>query len=487
MSTASGNRPAPDAAPPASGGTWRRTLIALSVRDYAWYFTGNMAFFMAMQMNITLRGFLAYQLTDAATALGLVAVTFALPMLVAAPIGGVIADRVNKRTLVMVLQTLVAMVTLGITILIFTDLVEFWHLLVTSFLTSLVQSSIMPARQAMVPQLVPQQMMMNAVSLQMGAMNLTRIIGPALAGILIAPFGIGTSYAVTVALFLLGVLTLVPLPKHGMVGSQERKSFTEDLVGGFRFVANEPLFRLLIAAALIMPLFAFPLQHLLPVFATDVFERPDWGLGILMAATGAGGLLGALISANADHIEHKGRLMLAGGLVMGAGYIAFALTGNFYVALGMLAFGNIGRMLYQVTNQSVIQAKVPDEYRGRVMSLMMMSFGMMPLGVMPVSLAVDAIGPAAAITIHALIGIAVVCGIVIFSPRMRNLRLGALAEVELSPSEAARLVAQGKLTQEEADHRTGRATLREEYERAGPTSNGATPDRASQETPRANA
>ncbi len=436
---------------------WRRTLAALTVRDYAWYFTGNFAFFSAMQMNIILRGYLAYQLTDAATALGIVAVTFAIPMLFGAPIGGVIADRVNKRTLLIVLQVFTTLVILTMTILIFTERVVFWHLLVSAFVTAIVQSIIMPTRQAIAPQLVPQHLLMNAVSLQMATMNLTRILGPALAGFLIAPFSLGVAYAVTVGFFVVSVLTVLPLPLHGMRARRSSSnSFVADLFGGMTYVWKRPLFRLLIASALIVPLFAVPLQQMLPVFAEDVFERGPAGLGLLMASMGIGGLAGAVISASSDRIDRKGLMMLAGGALMGAGYLVFALTGSFWVALAVLAVASVGRMMFQIMSQTTLQVLVPDEYRGRVMSLLMMSFGMMPLGVLPVAIAIDHIGARATIAIHSAIGLVVLVGMVLLSPRLRGLSISALAQVELSPAQAAKLVAAGTITQEEADRRTGR-------------------------------
>ncbi|MEX2376355.1 MAG: MFS transporter, partial [Dehalococcoidia bacterium] len=142
-------------------------------RDYAWYFVGNSAFFLAMQMNVVVRGFLAYDLTDSATALGLVSIGFALPMMFVAPFAGVVSDRVNKRRLLMFSQAGAAAVNLVMGVLILTGLIEFWHLMVAAVGTGSIMSLIMPARQAIIPQLVPQQLLMNAISLQMGGMNLT--------------------------------------------------------------------------------------------------------------------------------------------------------------------------------------------------------------------------------------------------------------------------------------------------------------------------
>ena len=441
---------------PAGAVGWRRTFAALRERDYAWYFAGNAAFFMAMQMNNLLRGYLAFQLTDAASALGLIAMSMAVPMLLVAPIGGVLADRLNKLALIAAAQSVIVAVNLVVAILILSDRIEFWHLVLGALGTGVAISLAMPARQALVPQLVPQHKLMNAISLQMAGMNLTRIVGPALAGLLIGPLGVGVVWSLSVGLYLFAIATLLPLPRHGMVARGTRRSVGADLTGGFRYILATPLFRLLILTGMVMPLFAFPVQLILPVFADDVFEGGAGSLGVLMAASGVGGLAGALIAANLDYAPRKGRVMLAGSLLMGVCLIAFALAPGFLPALLFLAVGNVGGMLFMVTNNAVIQAKVPDEFRGRVMSVLMMSFGMMPLGVLPLTVAADLIGARAAVALSSTTMLVVLAAIFTLSRRLRDLNVEALGAVDLSPAQAARLVAEGVVTQEEADRRSGR-------------------------------
>jgi len=468
MTSRSASAPPADEAPPASVGAlarpgqWSRTFTSLAERDYAWYFGGNIAFFMAMQMNMILRGFLAYDLTGSAVALGIISVTTAFPMLFVAPIGGVVTDWFNKRTLLIGAQTIVALVNLGMTVLILMDLVQFWHLMVAAVGTAGTMSVVMPARQALAPQLVPQHKLMNAISLQMGGQNVTRIIGPALGAVLIAPFGVGVAYAVTVTLFFIGILCMIPLPSAGMSsreGNETPRDFRKDLGGGFQFVADSPLFRMLLMTALVMPLFAFPIMQLLPVFAADVFHNEDIGLGVLAAAGGVGGLVGSLIAANLDNVQAKGRIMLAGSLLMAVAMFSFALTPWLVAAALVLALGNVGQMLFMTTNNTVIQARVPEEYRGRVMSMLMMSFGLSPLGVLPVTIAADTIGVQAAVAMSMAVFIGLVILVFTLSSRLRDLRLAQFAEAELSPAQAARLVAEGTITREEAARRTGRSPV----------------------------
>jgi MFS family permease len=435
---------------------WVRTFSALRERDYAVYFAGNLAFFLAMQMDQLLRGFFALELTDGAWALGVVSVANATPMLLIAPFGGVIADRYDKKKLLLFSQGFIALVNVLFTVMIFMDLVQFWHLLLGALLQGATFSVAMPVRNALVPQLIPRHKLMNAVSLQMGGMNLTRIIGPTIAGLLIAPLGIGSVWAIEVVLFTVATLSIIPLPSHGMKGRAEATgSMLPQLAEGFRYIGRTPLMRVLLLSALVMPLFAFPVQLVLPVFAKDVFEMGPGGLGLLMAFAGLGGLVGALVTAGLDAVPHKGRLMLVGTVLQGGCFIAFAVSPVFAAALLFLALGNIGGMLFMTTNNSVLQTRVPEEYRGRVMAVLMMSFGVMPLGVLPMTLAADAIGAPAAVVVSSVLLVTTLALFFAISRELRTLHVTPGRRAELSPAQAAALVAEGKITPEQAAHMTG--------------------------------
>jgi MFS transporter, DHA1 family, staphyloferrin A biosynthesis exporter len=438
---------------------------SLRERDFAWYFAGNSAFFLAMQMSFLLQGWLAWQLTDRALALGLVGIAVGLPMLVIAPFGGVVADRVNKRTLLLVGQLFLTAVNVVLTVLILADVVEFWHLLIATVGLGLTFATVMPARQAIVPMLVPQHRMMNAVVLQMGSMNVTRIIGPAAAGLLLVFLSMGTVWAITTGLFFISVLTVLPLPAYGMKEGTRSKSFASDFAGGFRYILHRPLLRMLIVSAMMMPLFVFPVQMVLPVFVDDVWGRGEGALGILTSAAGVGGLVGTLITANFDRVPAKGRIMLAGALLLGTCYIVFAVAPMFWLALVMFGIGNIGGMVFQTTNNSTIQAIVDDEVRGRVLSVMMMSFGIMPFGILPLTAAIDAFGAPVTVAVSTSVSLVLLLLLFTVSGQLRGLRLDALEYADLSPAQAAKLVAEGKISREEAARLTGRAAR----------SNGASP------------
>ena len=382
-----------------------------------------------------------------------------LPAIVFGPVGGAIADRVNKRILLAVTQLIAVGTSGSLGLLVFADLIEFWHLVVVAFFFGIVMTLNMPARQAIVPALVPRHRLMNAISLQMGEMNLTRIVAPALAGLLISSIGVGWVFLLSAALFFAALLIEFKLPKHGLTGHSREAPLFGEVAEGFRFIWNNETVKLLIIASVLLPLFAFPVQQMQPVFAREVFDKGPAGLGLLAAMTGIGGMTGAIVAANMDRFPNKGRLLLVGGLLMGCFFIAFALSPLFELALVFLATAAIGQMLFMTTANTTIQASVPGEIRGRVVAVMMMSIGRTPSGVMPVTVGADAIGAPTTIAISSALLLTTMLTLFALSSRLRNLRLDALDQVELSPAQAAARVAAGTLSQEDADRLTGSIKL----------------------------
>jgi MFS family permease len=434
---------------------WNTTFSSLAERDFAWFFAGNFAFFMAIQMQFILFGYLTYDLTGSAKAIGLVSAAIALPTLFAGPVSGAIADRVNKRVLLAATQGVAIAVSLGIGLLVIGGSVRFWHLVAAAFVVGLLMSLNMPTRQAMVPQLVPRHKLTNAISLQMGEMNLTRILAPALAGLLIAPLGPGWVYLLAAGLLLSASLMEMKLPKHGMTGHSGGTRLFDDVREGFGYIWRHQTIRLLIATSIFIPMLSFPVQQMLPIFARDVFHKGPAGLGLLSAMSGVGGLTGAILAANLDRQPDKGRLLLLGGITMGVSLVTFALSPLFELSLVFLSLAAIGQLLFVTTNNTVIQANLPGEMRGRVLAVMMMSFGLSPVGVVPVTVAADAVGAPATIAFSAALLLASLLVLFLSSPRLRSLRLDLLERAELSPIQAATLVAEGKLTEAEARQLSG--------------------------------
>ena len=436
--------------------TVARTFTSLSERAYAWYFAGSFAFFMGMAMMLLLVNYLAFDLTGAAWSLAVISGSAGLVLLITAPFGGVFVDRLDKRRLLVAVECGATAVGLLITVLILRDLIAFWHLALAMPVMAGLFGFIQPARHALVPSLVPEHKLANGISLEMGGSTLTQIIAPAFAGAMIAPIGTGWVFAITTGLFALAATTDTQLPRHGLVGNENPGRIREDFVGGLRYVQSHPTVALLLVGALIVPLFGFPVQAMLPVFAEEVFDRGAVGLGLLAAMIGVGGLIGALTSAQMDRQPRKGLLMVIGSGVMAPFMLAYAVAPVFILALVLLAAMAAGQMLYQATNNTATLTLLHAEVRGRVMSIQTMSWGVMPLGLVPVAIGTDLIGARAALSIAA--GVLMLALFLFFSLAgpVRRLRISPGEHRSLSPVEAANLVARGELSQRDADRLLGR-------------------------------
>jgi MFS family permease len=410
----------PTASSTASRG-WRGTFASLSIPQYSLYFWGMVAFFFGMNMMIVLRGYLVYQITGSPSALAFIMLSVALPMLIIAPIGGVIADRVDRRSLMLWAQVSVCVLNGVNTVLISLGVIEFWQLMVLSTLSGIAFSFNMPARQAVVPNLVPRELLMNAMSLSSSAMNATRIVAPALGGLLVQPIGVGGGFAVLTGMYAVSVLLTFGLPKMPPEKRDVEVTFFNDFRAGFSYIRGNRLVMGLLLLGTVPMVFAMPYQTLLPVFADDVWDVGAVGFGVMQAMAGVGGLAGGLLVANLDNYPHKGRLMLVAAVVSGIFLIAFALSPFFAVALPMLIVVGLAQMTFMTVNNTVITSVIPDNVRGRVMSVLMMSFGLMPFGAVPAGIAAGVIGTPAVVAIGGVLLIASVLAAYAAFPQFRML------------------------------------------------------------------
>lgn len=382
---------------------WRQTFTSLSGnRDFAFLFSGNVGFFFGMNMMIILRGWLVEDKWEDASYLGYLMATVAIPMLFLSPIAGVVTDRVDRRKLLLAAQVSLVLTNSIVAALILTDVIEFWHLLSVSSLSGAAFAFNMPGRQALVAMLVPRHKLMNAIALSTAAMNASRIIGPAIAGVLVTPIGIGGAYVVSTVFYASAVVATFALPP--MPPKREREfTFFEDFVAGFSYIRHTAVLLGLLLFATVPMIFAMPYTTLLPVFANRVWDVGSTGFGVLQAASGFGGLIGALIVANLDAYPKKARLLLGGALGFGGFLVLFALSPWFYLALVFMAAIGFGSMVVMTVNNTAIQLIIPDEVRGRVMSVMMMTWGLMPLGAVPAGIATQSVGVRPVVVVGAVL------------------------------------------------------------------------------------
>jgi MFS family permease len=381
-------------APDDSARSWRqRTASSLAHRDFRTLWIGMLIAFSAMQMQQVASGYLAYEISGSATALGVVSLGWAIPMMVFSLFGGVAADRVSKRKLLLLTQAVTAAVSLVTAVLVASGEIAVWHLFVTALINGTAMSFNMPTRQALMSELVPQHELTNAMALSNAGMNLTRIAGPALAGGLIAVPIVGLSgvYFMIAALYVAVVISYLFLPDT-RAASGLRKSIGHDLRDGLGYVRSHEVLAHLLVMGFIVILLGMPFQLLLPVFAEDVFDVGALGLGLLFAVGGIGALAGSMGIAGLRESSNRARVQTIAGITFGASLAAFALAPTFPLALAAILVVDGASAAYMALNGAMIMAATEQSYRGRVMSIYMMTFSLMPLASLPMSAIADQTG-----------------------------------------------------------------------------------------------
>ena len=384
-----------------------RTFTALQNRDYLQLWSGMLGSFTAMNMNQIARGFLAYHLTGSAAILGAVMLARGLPQMLFTLFGGVLADRLPKRKLLLATQIGSGTIVLITAILVATDRITVWQLIVLGFVDGTIFAFNMPSRQAILPEVVGPKDLMNAVALNNAGMNFTQVFGPALAGFLIGsvPFiGLRYIFFVMAACYLLPVVTLTHLKPKFITPPRPPRPMLEELQGGFRYVFQHEVLAMLLVLGLVPIFFGFSYQTLLPVFASEkVLNVGASGLGLMSAAVGAGALIGSLTVASFTNIRRRGMMQLATGAAWGLSIAAFALAPHFHIALMGLALVGLTGSAYRSLNTTLITSSIEPQYYGRVMSINQLGFSISMLTPLPVGIIVDHIGAPPTVAVSGLL------------------------------------------------------------------------------------
>jgi MFS family permease len=370
-------------------------------------------------MQQVAQGWLVYQLTDSPTWLGVVSFARGFPMLAFALPGGVLVDRLERRRLLIVGQFLAAVVATILATLIVTGLVEPWHVVVTALASGMLMVVIFPARQAMIPATVERRQLGAAVALASAGQNSGRVVGPSLAGLLIAGFGVAACFVTQAAGFVAALMCSTQLPRQPASRQTKGSSATQNLVEGFRYVRHDPtVFALMVLAA--VPCFlAMPYQQLLPVFARDILFAGPEGLGMLMAANGVGSVLGSIAIA-AVPVRRQGWVLFGSLIIFSALLAMFALSTSLVASVLIMGGMGMAQAFYMATNNTLLLLSVPDELRGRVASFYMTTWGLMPLGSLPQGWLSDLVGAPTVLFVAGLLCCGFVTILAISRPALRR-------------------------------------------------------------------
>jgi MFS family permease len=381
----------------------KRALVALTYRDFRILWLGAFASTIGTWTQKVAQSWLVLDLTQSSFYLGLDEFLAQAPILLFTVLGGVIADRHDRRRLLMASQYVQMASAFTLALLVWTGTVRIEHVLALSFLTGFGQAFGGPAYQSLVPSLVKKEHLPSAIALNSIQFNLSRIFGALFAGATIALLGTaicfalnGLSYAIVVAaLFSLSVRHLPPL---------ERKSMAEEMRGGFRYVRGEPALLTLIAIAFVTTFFGLPLITLLPVFARDIFQGDIGLFSRMMVFVGAGSVLGALVVAARGRFKHMALTLLLIELLFGVLIVGFSLSRTLWLSELVLFLAGAAMMMVTATATSLVQLIVPDHLRGRVVSIFMVAFrGGMPLGALASGYAASLVGTAPVVLVNGII------------------------------------------------------------------------------------
>lgn len=265
-------------------------------------------------------------------------------------------------------------------LLVVTGLVQVWHVLLCAFLLGVVRAFDQPSRQAILPSLVPKGELTNAVALAGSVWNLTRLVGPACAGVLVALYGMGPTYFVACAGFLIFFVLLLFIPSDKPLSASQPSGFLGDLLGGLTFIRTHEIFYMLIGMAFLGSIFGSSYQTMLPYVARHILDVGSQGLGLLQSCSGVGAVAGAFLVAACARYRYKGRLILAGSATFSLLLVGFAFSTWFPLSLVLIMCMSFANQTYMTTVNVVLQARLPNEFRGRVMGIFGLTYTLTPLG-----------------------------------------------------------------------------------------------------------
>ena len=375
---------------------------SLRNRNYLLLWTGTVVSHSGDWMDHVALNWLVLELSNSPLSLGLVNLCRAIPVIFLVPLGGVAADHWERRKILIVTQSIAMGLAFLLGALVTTGLVDIWEIYLIAALRGAVMSFNMPARQSIINDLVPKEDLPNAIALNSATHNLTRVLGPALGGILIALLGVDWLFYLNGLSFLAILQTLHLLKDVPTGGGQAKTGPWQELKEGFFFLRGNRLLRYLVFLAVIPMFFGQPYMTMLAVFARDVLYIGPVGLGLLTSTAAVGSIAGALVVAGRGREPRIGQ-MLAGMMSFGAGLFCFAFSPWVATSLIFLFLAGASNMTYSSTNNTLIQMNVPDAYRGRVLSMLFINRGMVPLGMAMTGLLAEIMGAPMALGAMALV------------------------------------------------------------------------------------
>jgi len=398
------------------------TLRALRHRNFQLFFGGQLISLIGTWMQIVAQSWLVYRLTGSSLLLGSVGFASQFPVFVVAPLGGIVADRHNRQKVVIGTQTASMILAFILAALTLTNTVQVWHIFVLAALLGIVNAFDIPGRQAFLVDMVGKEDLMNAIALNSSMFNGARIIGPAIAGVLVAKIGEGWCFFANGVSYIAVIIGLMLMQVSPPVFRGSASPLAH-IVEGFRFVRQTAPIRAILLLLGLVSFVAMPYTILMPIFADRILHGGARALGLLMGATGIGALLGALTLASKTGVRGLGRWVAFACGGFGVSLILFAFSRNLQLSEFLLLPVGFCMMLQMSSSNTLIQVMVPDHLRGRVMAVYSMMFmGMAPFGAFFAGALADRLGAPVTVAMGA---VATIGGAALFWLRLPSFRVEA--------------------------------------------------------------
>ena len=406
---------------PSKMARWMATFSSLANRDFRYLWFGMMAMMGGVQMEMVAIGYLVYDITGSPFLLGAVETGFAIPTLALALFGGAMADRLDRKRMIQVSQIAAVLVGVFIAVAIFSGTITWVHLMVAALIEGSLFAFLMPARQAIIPQLVEPKHFTNAMALNSAAFSSMTLTAPAVAGVLYAVVGPGAVYLLITSLYVVALVLTTQVRRVESAPAEESRSVAGDIKDGLAYILRTRIIIAILAIGLVGSLMTWPFRMLLPIFVVDVYQLGPDAMGLMISVLGAGSLVGALTIASLGR-WHRGLLLILGTFVSALGLALVASIPVYYAAVGIMVLMGLGEASRWTLTLTLIMEKAEDRFRGRVSSVFMMNFGLMPLSVLPAGIAAEYLGGRATIGIMAAFLAVAATVILITQKRIRELQ-----------------------------------------------------------------
>ena len=386
-----------------------KTITPLYFRGYLYLWIGMVTVGIATMMQMTARGYLAYELTNSASKLTYVNVAFAFPMLSLSLFGGALSDRLDKQKIIQIGQFAAASLGFLIAAIIFSNYINWLHLLAVSFVQGGIWAFMVPSRHSFIAELVPRKNLSSAIALNSAGFNVSNLIAPAVSGLIYGLAGPGVVYSIIGGLALTGVFfTFIIKPEMRMgndirgSNKSEKKEILAEIKIGLIYIYNEKLLFSLLIASLIFSLLAEPFRFMLPIFVKDIYLKGPEAMGLLTTLMGLGSVIASIIIAGIES-NKRGLIWIIGGFLTGGCLLILSISDSYTISLIVMIFMGISDSIRRTLSMSIMMEKTRPDLRGRVMSIYMLNWGLIPLGALPAGILADIIGAQSTIGILSIL------------------------------------------------------------------------------------